>query len=267
MSEADGADDGLRPLATASQAIVPVEVHLHGLHRRRDIAQPQRAPGAVAQQVHAQVPQLVLRSHDAHLDPAALRDLRVSEHFLQRMIGQIGKSPLQVQQQPPRPEAGQRRLGGGVLLGSHEKIDVAVRPQAWLRIQASDGPAFREKRLDAGRPAAVEGLGDRLLVHAGFEGVHAIGVVQLSRTPAGAATPSRAHATSPVLRRRSPEVARRSRPTPQRAKSTGGGAGRQLPASTAASRRPCSSARCGHGSAIAAGKQPIRCSRVRSRNA
>ena len=127
------------------------------------------------------MPQLVFGSHDAHLNPAALRDLRVSEHFLQRMIGQIRTSPLQVQQQPPRPEAGQCRLGGGVLLGSHKKIDVAVRPQAWLRIQASDGPAFREKRLDAGRAAASEDLGDRLIVHGGFEGVHAIGVVERRR--------------------------------------------------------------------------------------
>src|SRR5262245_6975499 len=85
---------------------------------------------------------------------------------------------MQVYCQVPGLEVGQSRFGSAVLFGSHEEIDVAIGPEAWLGIEAGDGPALGEDRLNAHRAAALKNLCRRRLVHTSLKRVDAIGVVQ-----------------------------------------------------------------------------------------
>jgi hypothetical protein len=86
---------------------------------------------------------------------------------------------MQIDHVGPASGAVQDGPCGGVLIGSNAKIDVAVRAQALLRVQARDRPAFDQQRLDP-RPAQQgRGVCNVASVKNGSEGIEAVGVLKV----------------------------------------------------------------------------------------
>jgi len=145
--------DGLRALTRPAQTVFPVKRPIGRFECGRDVDEPYRAPRAVAHEVDAQVPQLILRSGHARAYAAHRRDARTTEHIVESSIGQIGESGVEVDRERPVREAGQGNLRGGTFVGPHEQVDVAAVTKPGFRIKARSDPALGQEWFDTGRLA------------------------------------------------------------------------------------------------------------------
>src|SRR5438552_2824690 len=156
VCQAKRASDPIRASPAAMEAQVPVEVFWPRLHGRRDVTQPERPPGTMTQQVHAQVPEVIFAPKDACGRVAQLDDLRPVIKLVHGTVREVWDPAVQIDRTFPGVAAVDRGQGVCVLLRPNEKIDVAERPQTRFRIKPSAGPALGQKRLNAGRTETLD---------------------------------------------------------------------------------------------------------------
>ena len=144
MRQPDGASDPVRTAWVAAQKIGPVEVCRPRLQRHRDIAEPERAPGAVMKHVHAQQAEVVLRTEDPHLDFPAFDQLRAAKHLVQPAIVEFERSAVQVHRASWSIGSRERCCCGSVVLWAHVQVEIPVRAQWSLRVQPCYCPSFSQ---------------------------------------------------------------------------------------------------------------------------
>src|SRR5262249_298393 len=118
---------------------IPVELRPGVLHQDGDVAEPERPPAAVAEEVQDDEPQVAFRAEDAHRVAVEVLYTRPFPHVSPRAVGQLRTAVVEVDRQTGRPRCGR---GARVLVTADVEVHVAAGPKPGPGIAPRDRPAL-----------------------------------------------------------------------------------------------------------------------------
>jgi len=176
LREAEGAQCPLGAPPAPREEAIPVEVRRKRFDGRADVAEPERPPGPVTEEVETEQSQMVLGAGDADVQVAESHESRVGVQVVDVAVIQEAASRVQVHEGLEVPK---RCAGLPELCGPHADIDVPVRPEPRFRIESGRGPALDQERLDAPRAKVVDDPSDSSHVQCGLNRVQPVGLLEV----------------------------------------------------------------------------------------
>jgi hypothetical protein len=178
------ASDQIRAAPVRAKAPIPIKVRLAVLHGGANVTQPQRAKRIVAQQVFAENSEMVFGAQHSYIHVIKLSDGRSLKEIIEGMIVQNFKATMKIDVvllfDFVYCDSGRNRLRcRGVLFGSNDQVDIAVRPQSGFGIQPGHCPSLHEDRFNS---FAIEKTKDTLygmLTDESSRAVKSVGFLEL----------------------------------------------------------------------------------------
>jgi len=173
-----------RPSVIAAEEIRPIEIRGERLKRRGHVAEPERTPRPVSQQMQRDQAQMVFRPEDADPRVSELQAAGARVELLRRSIVQLGEAHMQIHRAGGELGIAHKSEGLRRVFNRDVDIDIAKRPEVRLRIGLRGSPSFPQDRFEAGGGEAREGARELLLLVARAKCARASGLME-AKAPSG----------------------------------------------------------------------------------